>query len=678
MGRVLDAEKLGLQAPEDKTKRKHVLGPATLQWTGEIPEIPRMPAPTGTDSMFLGTPDYDELVTNTYTSLREAGFDENTIKNIVQPGGLGQLEEPLDWPAIYDILRPGFEDHAAAAYETWQQAENMAKEGLEIDPQETAALRSLLLAFVEEHGGNAIHSMAHGSKWWRRFKRNLAESTAGELAAKGVLELGVGLASLDFFAWLHKKQKLPFVPAEQRADVEARILPKITLEDHEGKAREFTHGTTAAWWLNRQRLKGLGTIGLSVVNLGDPLAVVQTSTKGAQMIQNANQEIPRLLTGLGENITWQEIGERQIDYNDPGAVDDLYAWMDDMGRFGQMQMLGVSLGSGLAEIFGDLTVLAAGLPTRLGKLAGPARTVAKAIGKEAIPAKQASKIARTTQRYEDALTSLSEAQRHLTRMEQIGEAQRAGPKGRMSTEQARRIVGARKQVKTAEHHRDTFRDPGPFEAILLRRTPRRRPELLPEDDVLKKVTDSDGVAKELAETRKAELTRDMDVVGTFDDQSPGAIQQRAFIGPDDAEQAGDALNHMVRTGGVGMDDVAISPNAVEYQRYPDTQAGLLRHDLVDAANMASKAEDEFGNLTKFAKSNLAKSTIRMLLRDMQKVRKSLGEARNKKIAIVDPKGKTVLEPNKVTIKRLEEQTKDLKKLAKGLSKQDFFRKSHQV
>jgi hypothetical protein len=671
MTRILDPKKLGLKPREAPQEGPRILSPADVQWLGVEPDtVARIPIPKGSDSIFLETPDYNELVSNTFAALREAGFDETTIRNIVQPGGLGKIEDPLDWPHIYEILRPGFEDSAAAAYETWRQAENLKEEGIELDPKETAALRSLLLAFVEEHGSNAVNTMANSSKWWRRMKRRLAESTAGEIAARGALEFGVGLASLDFFVWLNKKQKLPFIPAEQRADVEARILPRIVLEDHEGKAREFTQGTTAAWWLNRQRLKGLGMIGLSHVNLSDPLARVQASTRGMQMIQNAQQEIPTLLAALGEHITWQEIAERNLDHADPGAVDDVYKMAYDMGRFGEIGMLGVSLGTGLSEIFGDLTVLASGLPTRIGRVGAP---IARIVGRPGKAALQAEKIARTTQRFQDALDNLAESQRHFKRMEQIGEAQRKGPKGRMSTEQARRIVLARKQVKNAESFVDTFKDPDINTSdVLLPRTPRRRPELLPEDDVLDTITDSQVAKKELAQARKDELRRDIDVVGAFDDQDPAAIQQRLVLGPDDAEQAGDALNHMVRTGGVGMDDVAVTPQAVEYQRFPDTRAGLTKFKPIDDAGMKMPTEEEFGSLIKFAKSDLSKRTIRTLLRDLQKTRKSLGEARNRKAAIVDPKGRTTLEVNKVTIKRLEDEMANLKKLAKDLSKQDFF------
>lgn len=628
--------------------------------------VERMPTPMGSDSLFVSTPAYEQLLQNTTTTLREQGFDSTTINNFVQPAGFMRSEDPLDFPRMFEALRPGFEDSAAAAMETWEQAESLKKNGVDLDPSQTSALRMMLLDFVEQNGPNAVAGMAKSNKWWRQFKREFAESTAGHMAARGLNELGLGLASLDFWTWLNKKQKLLFVPADERSDVEARVLPKITLEDHKGRAKEFANGTTAAWWILQQRAKGVAMAGLSAIPMSSPEFKASMLAGAAQRFESTtNQQIPTLLASLGPELKWQEVAERNIDHGAPGTVDSLYATMNDLGEFGKMEMLGVSVAGGLADIFLDATMVASGLPSKVAKLGGPVARLANSEG----AALQASKIAQKVGKYPEALDAVAEANRHLKRMEALGQRE-AKAAGRMKTETARKIVLARKQVRNEEAWLAGFEDPGTAQKITLRRSPRRAPGL--DNTDLKPYSDSPEVAEELRQARRAELSRDLDAPASFDGADPGTFGQRALLGPDDSEQAGDALNQIVRTGGVGIDDVMLTPGAVEYQAIPDTKAGLIKWPR---GVPATKEEVEFGNLTKYAKSDLSKSTIKMLLKDLGDTRKALGEARNRKIAYVDEAGQTVIRPDKDLIGRLETKLARTKKLAKDLAKQDFHAES---
>ena len=52
-----------------------------------------------------------------------------------------------------------------------------------------------------------------------------------------------------------------------------------------------------------------------------------------------------------------------------------------------------------------------------------------------------------------------------------------------------------------------------------------------------------------------------------DADMPG-IQQRQVFGPDDSEMSGDALNMIVRSGGLSIDDVTMAPIAPEYYITP--------------------------------------------------------------------------------------------------------------
>lgn len=661
MGKVLSTTPVDTRRVANPDRPRVLTGTASPVDTPD--SVERMTAPVGSDSLFLDSPEYQDLLNNSTRTLREAGYDSTTIANFTQPAGITRQEDPLDFPKLFDTLRPGFEDSAAAALETWEQAKSMQENGIPLDPTQTSAMRLMLLDFVEQHGPEAVAGMAHSNKWWRSFKREFAESSAGRVAAKGLQEMGLGLATLDFWTYLNKKQKLLFVPADEKASVEARVLPKITLEDHKGKAKEFANGTTAAWWLLTQRAKGVAMIGLSTIPMSSPEFKASMAGKGMRRIDSANQEVPTLLASLGPELRWQEVVERNIDHANPGSVDDIYATMNDAGGFGKMTMLSTSVVGGLADIFLDATMLASGLPSKLGK-AG--RVVSEAANAENA-ALQAAKIARKTGKLEEAIQTVAESKRYLKRMEAVGKKEAEGS-GRMRTDTARKIVLARKQVLNEETWFEGFKDPGEAQKILLRRTS-RRPAGLDDATDLKPYTDSSEVAEELRQTRHTELERDLDTPGTFDGTDLGTMQQRALLGPDDAEQAGDAINQMVRTGGVGVDDVLMTPNAIEYQAFPDTQVGLIKWPKGNGP--AVKVDQDFGNLQKYAKSDLAKSTITMLTGDLAKTRKALGEARNKKIAFVDETGKTVIRADKDLIRTLETQLDRTKKLAKDLSKQDF-------
>ncbi|MCP3656975.1 MAG: hypothetical protein GY766_19110, partial [Herbaspirillum sp.] len=250
-----------------------------------------------------------------------------------------------------------------------------------------------------------------------------------------------------------------------------------------------------------------------------------------------------------------------------------------------------------------------------------------------------SGVARRTQRFEDAVDAVKAAEAHVARVEKVADSQAGATGGQISMENARKMVLARKQLAREKLWLANFEDAGASEPIL-RRTARRNPELIPETrtelaylegkssgTMLRNV---DDIADELRQTRRLELQREADTTIDWDkvDDLP-LFSQRQLLGPDDAEQAGDALNHMVRTGGVGIDDVATTSGAPELKLVPDSQIGLIDWTAIDKANQATKAERQFLSTAGARQFDLGSSTRRSLARQLDVVRRNLGLARER-------------------------------------------------
>ncbi len=102
------------------------------------------------------------------------------------------------------------------------------------------------------------------------------------------------------------------------------------------------------------------------------------------------------------------------------------------------------------------------------------------------------------------------------------------------------------------------------------------------------------------------------------------FQHRQLLGPDDAENAGTGLEHMIKTGGTGVDDITIKPLVPEYGGMPQSQLGLIDWRKIDRANKATAAAKEFENTKQY---DIFSSTERMLANHEDIVKRNLGYAR---------------------------------------------------
>lgn len=135
---------------------------------------------------------------------------------------------------------------------------------------------------------------------------------------------------------------------------------------------------------------------------------------------------------------------------------------------------------------------------------------------------------------------------------------------------------------------------------------------------------------ELAEWRKREAVRQNDWVIAYDEDARLAYEadattvQRQVLGPDDMEQGGDALNHVVRTGGLGIDDVTVTPPNVAYSWDPVKVASQFEWGLIDDV---TKTERELGISRGAKPTDVGTSAMRSQARHIDRIGKALGANR---------------------------------------------------
>jgi hypothetical protein len=266
------------------------------------------------------------------------------------------------------------------------------------------------------------------------------------------------------------------------------------------------------------------------------------------------------------------------------------------------------------------------------------------------PAKHAtitSKVARTTAKFEDAIDAVKAAERHVARVEAraIEQSQKTG---NISRNMAISLSNARRQLANEKAWMGRFKDAGPNEVII----PRSRRTAPDHPSVDMKVTeeytayypavddagnfgpvevkgtytrqkDVDEVAKELHEMRVKELGRDADIIKPRTDQTEGL----PLFGMDDVEQSGDALNHITRTGGVGIEDVWMHPTNAHHYVIPDGGMGLIDWRALDVANDVTKTERQFLSAGGARQYELGHSTRRSLHRNHDIIKRNYGKAR---------------------------------------------------
>lgn len=674
---------------------------------GELPEPitpsgPVLEDTTGQMLMYEGYPEeVESALVRTERFVRDQ-FGDEVAKAVTRPNpSLDELPDGVTMEEVWAAVEPVM----AEELPTWRAADefrrNFAEQGgnpAALDWSYLRAMAAYMGDMAQDGTSGVANGLAESRSWWSSVKKGFANTAARVITHP---DFQVGLQTLDFFTWANKKTKLAFVPREERAEIEQRVLPKITLDD--GSTYQVATGQAIsnlwdrAWGANTQ------LNGWAIENLGKLVGsqtlqdVGQRSRKrGAEMRTEAAENISEAASLMGEHLSWTEVIER----NDPGifvsaaqaqlamggtspeewdklraevrqadSIDPLLAFLKGTPG-GDSVLASWAITDGVAELALDPTVIA-------GEAVAKAPVAVQAATKALAPAKHAqvtSKVARTTRRFEDAIDAVDAARAHVARVEEatIGQARRTG--GQISREQAIRLSNARRQLANEEAWMGRFADPGPND-VIIPRSRRTHPEhpsvdmkttekyvenypyidretgqfsLVEVEGEFTRQKTTTELAQELHELRVKELGRDADSILPRTDQTEGL----PLFGVDDAEQAGDALNHVVRTGGVGMDDVWLhQPNPLHETLPPgfggpETEFGLIDWRALDTANDVTKAERQFLSSSGARQFELGYSTRRGLHRQMDIVRQNLGAARAAK--------------NKPAIKTYEKELRQVK------------------
>lgn len=161
------------------------------------------------------------------------------------------------------------------------------------------------------------------------------------------------------------------------------------------------------------------------------------------------------------------------------------------------------------------------------------------------------------------------------------------------------------------------------------------------------------VQEEMAAGRKLELERDFDVALEVTKLDDPITKQRSLFGPDDMEASGDALNHIIRTGGYGVEDVAIPSHNPTYRW--DAMKVVSNYDWSKAGNVL--ATERRAGLARGGaiQWELGESANRVITREEDRIRRALGAARRFKL-------------NDGSIQALEKELDDVVELGKTYKK----------
>ena len=528
-------------------------------------------------------------------------------------------------------------------------------------------------------GGTALAAatqLAETRTWWSRRKRDFADTAAAVMAHP---DFQVGLQTLDIFMWANKKSKLAFVPRESRAEIEQRVLPKVNLDDGTSYTIATGQAIENLWdrvWGANTHLNGVVVENIGKLLRSDTLQDIgqKNRNRGTKGWEQAGNRVSEAAALMGEHLTWTEV----VEQNDPTAlvtmarmvnsgishgveatdeewnsvwaevqqqddIEPLMAFLGSKGTGGQALLFNWAAIDGVAELTLDPMVVA-------GEAIAKAPVAVQAVTKMTAPAKHAaitSKVAATTGKFEDSIVAVKAAENHLAKVKQVS-AKQVEAAGHLSREQAINEVAAYRQLANERAVMGRFADVGPNEVIIprSRRTAPDHPSVdmkVTEEytQVYPAITDNGNfapveikttkirqknvseLAEELHEIRVKELGRDADLIAPRDNQ----IENLPLFGMDDAEQAGDALNHITRTGGIGIDDVWMHPTNPHAWHTPDGGAGLIDWRALDAANDVTKTERQFLSSGGARQHELGVSTRRSVHRQLDIAKRNYGKAR---------------------------------------------------
>lgn len=607
-------------------------------------------------SYTTGTEQFEERLTRTRRMLLDQGHPEDAIDSMLTP--LGKLPSGMDLTTLWDSNPDNDVKILQAIAEAQKVEQQMGKEGLLLGPIDSINLQKQMIRLGEKTGAT-LTNLSSMRQWWTDMKQQVGDETA-EFISGGALNLSLGLSLLDVAIQIDKFAKLGVLrgtlevgkklgrdiePVKQIHDLEEEILPIITLKGPEGEPQEFISGTSAAMWIIAQRTWGFGERNFATV----PSAVLAFLSKktglepleeffsdinrritetGEQRSTFAVGQIPPLTAARGRIFDWQEVAERSFN---PEDVDSVYRTLEDHGFFGDVAALNIAFRFAVGDLLIDPFLIGGTAVTAIPKALRAAVPVGKA-------AKITEEIARRTYRFDDAIDAVKAAEKHFEQADakvskEVLESVQAVGKAKVKRDTYARMILARRQLNRNKQWLDTFKDPTENEILL--RTPRRNPKQLPAPP--KEFPDE--VGKDLQKFRKDELELGHSGSPQWDEADVATIQQRSVFGPDDVEQGGDGMAMMIRTGGLGVDDIKTTPVAPEYMVTPSAgPVPLINWKNRDASKAIGEASKNFINSLRRGLPetpgqpvyDLQNSSMRLLAHEEDVLRRALGAARSGK------------------------------------------------
>jgi hypothetical protein len=171
----------------------------------------------------------------------------------------------------------------------------------------------------------------------------------------------------------------------------------------------------------------------------------------------------------------------------------------------------------------------------------------------------------------------------------------------------------------------------------------------------------DAAAWDMEHARLDRLTKDYDAALSWDGSNYHALETRRIMGPDGAEEAGDVLNQMAHTGGLGMDDVAVHPVFPEYNSSsPATGLSHINLRQLRATENLTRTEREAvraGALDLTEGERLGMIPMQVLYKKRDLLRRTYGAARTAKDEKAIALYRKKLAQNGRAIQRLRKNTK---------------------
>jgi len=582
------------------------------------------PAPLTPSTAVFGTSEFESLLTRTRGWLTDDGYDQETIDSLLSPYKVGSPAAPIDLSRLYNTVSTRLSDEdVTSLLETLKIQQSIEEDGGQIGPFELSALRTALGEYTKAIGPKAVENLVESRTWWNRTKRNLSQKV-GDLVMNP--NVSTGLALLDWASKWQREDKIRFAPEHRKADLRTRMLPKIALQV--APEKEFDTGSSAAIELIKQRMYGatewLGGMpavvaGKVLRNKGLEEVGQMTMKRGEQRYKLAREEAPQLLATLGEHIPWSEALAESDE-----AIDAEYMYWNNAGAGGTAAMYSRAWGDQISDIFADRLFLLSWAPVKLVQGARALRPLAKQLT-------SAEQFAIRTRDARDILNSVAKSEEFLAKSRQAMEANAVKFGGRVQKSDLWRVLNAENHVAENEKLLQQSFDEAEnlYKEVYFFEAARRDPALVPvAEKVAKEYKITSEQAVDLTNNRIKSLKIGPVTNDNYMEMEEAAFHSRYILGPDDGEQIGNALEHITRTGGLGIDDVALTPMSAEYRIPREFSLPTMRFDKADNLAGIDKVEKEILKTVSKDVPENTKGIIRTLARHETLMRKNLGAARS--------------------------------------------------